>query len=213
MSTTGEIDLIPARTSEGDVPIVAGSVLFGFAAVILYIAAQFWQELGIQAGPPVFAVFAFLLFSIHVGLIFRRCNAMDPLIWIPVSMLFFYFGMPVSVELLHDPYLPGYDAWQLGFSPNLGRGFCMALLTLVAFLWGVYLGGVKDLSGGAKRDLKPDESLVLPGMALLGGGLAMVAVGIAIVGPSTVFGLYANWWYAKTYGADPRLLDIGLIFA
>ncbi len=41
----------------------------------------------------------------------------------------------------------------------------------------------------------------------------MVANGVAMVGPSVVFGFYDVWWGAKTAGADARFVDIGLVFA
>jgi oligosaccharide repeat unit polymerase len=50
-------------------------------------------------------------------------------------------------------------------------------------------------------------------MAMTLGSLLMVAGGVALVGPSVVFGLYEDWWAAKAAGADARFVDVGLIFA
>jgi oligosaccharide repeat unit polymerase len=50
-------------------------------------------------------------------------------------------------------------------------------------------------------------------MILAVGALAMTSLGIAIVGPSVVFGFYTDLWTAKMSGADVRFLEMGVIFA
>jgi oligosaccharide repeat unit polymerase len=57
-----------------------------------------------------------------------------------------------------------------------------------------------------------DRSLILPGYLFTIFAMVMVAAGVALVGPRVVFGYYADWWAAKTAGADSRWIDIGIIF-
>jgi hypothetical protein len=40
----------------------------------------------------------------------------------------------------------------------------------------------------------------------------MFGVGVALMGPSVVFGTWGGYWEAKTLGADPRFVDAGMVF-
>jgi oligosaccharide repeat unit polymerase len=120
--------------------------------------------------------------------------------------------MPVVIDWLDVPTVRGYDPWQGGRHEAIPRGFCVALLSFSAFLWGAYLAGIRTLGGPPLRQ-PLDRSLGVPSLLFTLGAVAMVAVGIAIVGPSTVFGLYGDWWDAKRLGADQRFLDQGMVFS
>jgi oligosaccharide repeat unit polymerase len=189
---------------------VVGAFLFGMVSLWLLGAVAYWPALG-SFDPGVAAICAFSLFFLHVLLVHRRISAVDPVVWLPVSFLCFYFGMPVSMGVFGNTQ--GWDAWGIGLPRNFDRGFALALLTLSSFLWGMHLGGFSDLSGGPKALVRRDDSLVVPAWLMCLGALGMVAVGVAIVGPSVVFGYYSEWWGAKKAGADARFVDMGLILA
>ncbi len=199
-----------ASGSRAWLPALAGQLLFGLISVWLFAAILLWPSLG-SFGPGVSAALAYALYAVHVVLVGRRASAVDPVLWIPVSMLFFYFGLPVSMEVLG--FSGSYDAFGIGGPLNLDRGFAMALLTLTSFLAGMHLAGFRDLSAGPDMGLRRDASLTVPAWLLTLGALGMIAIGVAIVGPSVVFGTYDVWWGAKTAGADARFVDIGLVFA
>jgi hypothetical protein len=184
-------------------------VLFGCIAAAVYIFVEFWDELGHPWGPEVSAFLAFSCFALHVTLSHRRVSAVDPIIWVPVVMLIFFFGVPTAVGLFGEPATV-YDTWQVGLSPSLSRGYCTALLSLVCFLWGIQLTGLVDLSRIHPRS--PDQSLALPGVIMTIGGCVMFTVGIVVLGPSAVFGRYQDFWDAMIYGGDQRLLGIGGFF-
>jgi hypothetical protein len=187
---------------------------FGVAALVLLMLTQFWSDLHLSWGPGVSTIVAYLFFVVHLVLCGRRVSALDPVVWVPVSMLLFYFGMPIAVEVLFADPAPTYaEAWHLDISPNLNRGFCGLLMAFVAFLWGIHLAGITNLSRPYRGDRSKDLPLALPAFVMMLGGMAMVAFGIALVGPSVVFGNYGDWWEAKAGGADARFVDMGILFA
>lgn len=191
----------------------AGRVLFGLIAISLALASVYWDALGKPWGPGTSAAFAYLMFGFHLSFLFKRVSPMDPLVWVPVGLLLFYFGMPVVIEWLGVPTPGGYDAWNANNGGILDRGFCVALLALAAFLWGVHLAGVVDASHPPGPDVPRDRSLGVPAALFTIGALIMTAIGIAIVGPSAVFGSYSDWWDSKLLGADQRFVDTGLMLS
>src|SRR5688572_324258 len=167
-----------------------------------------WRGLGDPWGPGTSALIGYVLVGLHIALLARRVSPMDPLVWIPIGMLLFHFGVPVAIEWVG--LVGSYDPWSAASGTILGRGYCVALLAAVAFLWGIHLAGVADL---ALPPTQEDRSLGVPAVLFTFGALAMTAVGIAIVGPSALFGLYHQWWDAKLLGADQRFVDTGLVFS
>jgi oligosaccharide repeat unit polymerase len=202
-----------AGASKGGVPVLTGRILFGVATLVLFGASVFWSALGQPWGPGLSLGIALAAFALHVLLAFRRLSPFDPLVWIPVGFLLFYFGMPFVIEFMGMPTKLGYDPWGDGIDdPFVARGFCAAAFALVAFIWGVYLAGIRP----ARRidpTLAQDRSLGVPALLFTLGSLIMVGIGIAVVGPSVVFGTYSDWWDAKLLGADQRWIDIGMVFA
>ena len=79
-------------------------------------------------------------------------------------MLLFYFGVPISIEILYEvPPPQGYDAWKMGRLPeNLDRGYAMALLTMASFIWGMHLAGFRNLARGPDPSAPRDRTLVIP---------------------------------------------------
>ncbi len=152
-----------ASGSRAWLPALAGQLLFGLTSVWLFAAILLWPSLG-SFGPGVSAALAYALYAVHVVLVGRRVSAVDPVVWIPVSMLFFYFGMPVGIEVLGYPR--DYDAYDIGAPLNLDRGFAAALLTMTSFLAGMHLGGFRDLSAGPEMGLRRDASLTVPAWLL-----------------------------------------------
>lgn len=195
------------------VPIWAGRFVFGASSFALLGVAIFWDELGDPWGPGTSAALALFLFLVHLGLSFRRVSSMDPVIWVPIAILLFYFGEPVVIEWLGVPTVGGYDPWHGGNAGFLDRGFCVALLSLSCFLWGVHLAGLAHLSRGPDRHAPPDRSLGAPAVLFTLGALIMLVFGIALVGPSQVFGLYEEWQDTKLLGADERFVEAGVVFA
>jgi oligosaccharide repeat unit polymerase len=190
---------------------LAGRVLFGLLSLLLYLLVEGWDSLGKPWGPGVSTGLAYAAFALHLLLNRGRVSGFDPILWIPVSMLLFYFGMPIA-ELLEPGITAGYDAWSIGISPSLERGFAAHLLAFCAFLWGTHLAGTKPLSSGPGAS-KPDPSLKIPGMLMITGSTGMIFFGIALLGPSIIFSTYDVFWDAKNSGADARWLETGLIFA
>ena len=193
-------------------PILAGRVLFGLSTLVLFASVIYWDQLGKPFGPGTSANIAYTLFALHVALVYRRVSPMDPVIWVPVAILMFHFGTPFVIETMGIATTRGYDPWEGGNALFLDRGYAVALLATIAFLFGVHLAGVRPLADYPRRDLERDHSLALTSMLFMLGALMMAAAGIAIVGPRTVFGIYNDWWNAKAQGADQRWIDIGLLF-
>jgi len=195
-------------------PVVAGRISFGVLTVVFFAASVFWNDLGKPFGPGVACALAFGMFGLHMLLVGKRVSPLDPLVWIPISVLMFYFGTPVVIEWLRFPTRGGYDPWMGGNQPFMERGYCVALFSHASLLWGIYLAGVRPLERYPRRDETMDRSLGPAALLFTLGSIAMVVGGIAIVGPSTVFGIYQDWWDAKLYGgADERFIDVGTVFA
>ena len=194
-------------------PILAGQVIFGLSTLVLFAVVMSWNQLGKPFTPGTSANIAYALLALHVALVFRRVSAMDPVIWVPAALLIFHFGTPFVIETMGLHPEGGYDPWEGGSAPFLDRGYAVALLATVAFLFGIHLGGVRPLADDPRREPVRDHALGLSAVLFMLGALMMVAAGIAIVGPRTVFGLYGDWWAAKASGVDQRWVDIGLVFS
>jgi len=202
----------PLASSGGSaLTTLAGRLIFGLLTLLLLAIVVLWQQFGEPIGRGFAAAVAALVFTLHLILARTRISAFDPVVWIPISMLLFYFGVPIAVEVINPGGDVSYDPWRVGIVPNLERGLTTALLGMTAYIWGVYLIGLKDLSGHPSTRAA-DRSLLIPALIFTLGSTAMVAGGIALVGPSVVFGYYNDWWAAKAAGADARWIDIGLVF-
>ena len=200
-------------SGEGGLATVAGRLLFGLSTLILVGAVVGWNALGKPWGPGTSAALAYTLFALHMVLVVRRVSSMDPLVWTPFALLLFYFGEPVVIEWMNAPSLLRYDPWKVGNAAYVDRGFAGSVLAFVSFLWGIHLAGVRPLADDPRREPERDRGLATASVLFMLGALAMVLVGIAIVGPGTVFGYYSDWWDAKMLGADQRWIDMGLVFA
>lgn len=193
--------------------MLAGRLLFGLASLVLFAASFWWYDLGEPWTPFTSSLLAALAIALHLALVGRRASSLDPVVWAPMAIFLFYFGMAVVIDWLGIHTRHGYDAWEKTNAPYLARGFCVALFSLVSFLWGIHLAGLKSLGGGPNRSVAPDRSLGVTSLVYTLGAMAMVALGIAIVGPGTVFGFYGDWWDAKRLGVDQRWIDMGIVFA
>jgi oligosaccharide repeat unit polymerase len=207
------VTVTEASASRGVGPLlrVFGATLFGVAALGAYVPTQFWSERDFSWGPGAMALTAGLLFLLHLVLVWRRTAPLDPAVWLPVGLIFFYFGGPIAVEGIGGAEFD-YDPWRIGTATNLSRGYCGVLLAFASFLAGMHMAGVRDLSKLTAR-ASVDQSLALPALLLSLGALGMITVGVAVVGPAVVFGTYERWWGAKAAGADPRFVDMGIVFA
>jgi oligosaccharide repeat unit polymerase len=148
-----------------------------------------------------------ILFAIHLAMVGRRLSAMDPLIWVPVFMLLFYFGIPVAVDLM------GFDPGRRAVSDirELDVSYAMNLMALTAFFFGVHIAGIGDASQPTAEFRQGKHSLVLPSLSVGALGYAMVLIGIVIAGPSLLFGHYADLKIAETFGeATTSWLNVGL---
>ena len=201
------------QVQDSGLEILTGRVLFGIATFALTGAVVWWNALGKPWGPGTSTAIVYTLFALHIVLIFRRVSPMDPLVWTPFALLLFYFGEAVTIEWLGAPTLYLYDPWQGGNGAYVDRGFAASLLSVVAFLWGMHLAGVRPLAADPRRDPNPDRSLGAASLLFTLGAIGMVALGIAIVGPSALFGYYSDWWDAKLLGADQRWIDVGMVFS
>jgi hypothetical protein len=149
------------------------------------------------------------LVTVHLFLVGRRTLAVDPVVWVPIAMLIFYFGLIVPVDILQ---LPGasYDTWRLGYMPDPRRGFAAGLLTLAGLLAGIHLKGLVDPRQQGKPP--PPDRRLFPAAAILAAvGITMMVIGIAIAGPSLLFGSYGDVWQAKFYYLDVRVLEVGFM--
>jgi len=186
-----------------------GCTLFPFSALLLTMligagAVHGWS-------PGLAALLGLASLALHAGLLIRRASPLDPLIWIPVAMLLFYFATPLAIGLDGPNSTLSYDAWDLGTSQHLSEGYFAALVTLVAFLGGAHLAGVTSAIGPA-RPASAGRQIRIPCMIVSMGGFAMMMVGIVVVGPALLFGSYGDIWHAKAGGLDVRLLEVGFLF-
>jgi hypothetical protein len=181
------------------------------ASLLLAIATQYWHDLGAPFSPEAAAIAAVCFTALHLFSMRRAIEPFDPCLWIPVLIILFYFGMPFAAMLGDDPWLDLYDAWGLGSPPRLSQAYCLALLSLTAFLLGTQIRRPLRLSppspsAHARVTLGPALTMAI-------GGLLMTALGVLMIGPSTVFGLYNDLTLTRKIYGDPRLLDAGALFA
>lgn len=167
-----------------------------------------------RSWPPGFtATLALMLFVLHVAFVGRKANPVDPVIWVPVAMLFFYFSTPAALWLAGVTGPSAHDAWMIGAPRHLEQGYVVALLTFVAFLSGIHMGGI-DFAGGRAHPPDPAEyPIAIPCIVIAFGAVGMMMLGILLVGPGVVFGSYADRWLAQRQGADVRLLEVGFMFS
>ncbi len=201
------------QVQDAGLEILTGRILFGGLTLALTAAVVWWNALGKPWGPGTSAAIVYAAFALHVTLIFRRVSPMDPLVWTPFALLLFSFGEPVVIEWMGAMTTLGYDPWNAGNEAYVDRGFAASMLAIVAFMWGMHLAGVRPLAGDPRRDPNPDRSLAAAGLLFCLGAMGMVVLGIAIVGPSALFGYYSDWWDAKLLGADQRWIDVGMVFS
>jgi hypothetical protein len=193
---------------------IAGIAIFGAASFMLFLMASFDRSPDGLWGPGTTAAIAWIAFAVHVAVSRRSLGAFDPAVWIPVVMLFHYFGTSVAVEVLDPERHPIYDFLGLGIPPMLNQGFILALLTFLSFLFGLQLGGLKPLGGPPPPAGPVDRRFVGAAWVLTIGSLLMAAAGIAILGPSMVFGSYHELKMAqKLASADTRFFFTGQMFA
>jgi hypothetical protein len=204
-STTGHRSIVSTRLLE-----VLGAMIFGFASVLLFVSCLVAVDGPALLSPALSALVALMAFGFHIALCGRRLGAFDPVLWIPVAMLAFYFGMPYA-RALGAPL--SYEAWSTDPPLHLAHGFVLALLSYTAFLTGLHLHGLPERTQpdatpwiGLRR-LRLASLLVV----LLGGGL--IVVGFVVVGSAPILGEYGASYEAKAYGADFRFFDLGFILA
>ena len=186
-------------------------VFFACASFALFAINLFWSSGDQFWGPGVSTLVAWGLVALHTLSCRRNLNAFDPTVWVPVLMLLFYMGLPISIHLFG---VGNYDSWGLGVPPRLYQAFAIALLCIVAFILGTHLAGFRDLSG-VLPDAEPEpRSIRIPAICLLWGGFAMLLVGIAVTGAELLFGDYSTMRTAHATGtSDMRLVGTGQIFA
>ena len=195
--------------SEGGVPIAAnevrndqprfnpvGLMFFGMTATVLLMMCFVWENLGNPWGPLPSALAAWVLFIIHIVLIRSRLSAMDPLVWIPVFMLLFYFGTPIAVDLM------GFSEYGEAFGPvpKLTIGFVINLMSFAAFFFGVHLSGIADCSRPTTYFPEVTRSLIPAALAMGVVGYVMLLIGVAIAGPGILFGSYVDLRMAEASG-------------
>jgi oligosaccharide repeat unit polymerase len=189
---------------------LVGFTFFGFFSCVLSIACWATVHWPNFLGPGFLAVCAAMAMLLHFTLASRRVSVVDPVIWIPIALLVFYFGMPFARFFGADI---SYEAWSVQPTQNLARGFGVALLTLTAFLTGMYLHGIED-RGHPQGTSGPDAIFLgWAGFVVLAIGAAFMLVGFFRAGPSVIMGMYGEIYANKAIGADFRLFDVGLIFA
>lgn len=202
---------ISSSRDPGGTPLsLVSCAFFGFTSVVIFVICWVWPSEPGWWGPGVSALLAYGFVGIHLATSLGRMSAFDPGLWVPISILLFYFSLPIAVNF-GAGYMD-YDTWNLGHPPELTHSFVAALLTLVAFLFGFHLVGVRDYSKPIETE-HADPALVLAGATLGFGGLLMLVIGIALAGTGILFGSYGDMTYAFSVGAfDARLLT-GLWFA
>jgi oligosaccharide repeat unit polymerase len=187
-------------------------LLFGVATLVLFVASWAWpgDEGWWRAGTS--AIFACGLFAFHLAFSSRYLNGFDPGLWIPLMMVLYYFGTPLIVML--GPAGIAYDPWWFPDSdpPQLTRSLVVALLSLVAFLFGFHIAGLRNCNLRIETR-SPDRTLFFPGLFLTFGGLGMTGIGVALAGPAAIFGAYGDIsWGSATGKFDPRMIFGGLHF-
>jgi oligosaccharide repeat unit polymerase len=201
-----------ARARLGARPNFIGASLFGVVASALCLLLLATDADNAPWGPGTSVTLAALLFALHLVLVAGRISPFDPIIWLPIAMLLFYFGRAALIEWFGIVPLNGYDPWRTGGLPLVERGYLTSLLSVAATLAGVHLAGVRRMTRvdlGAPGDRAFESAAMLFAI----GSVVMVAAGVAIAGPSTVFGFYDQWYAAKHSGVDQRFIDMGIPFA
>ena len=212
--TTRDLEA-PAPQRDGVVRSLPALAALGFGTLFLVPLTWFWYEIGDPWGPAVITGLAIGLFGVHVLSARRRLDAADPVLWIPVLFLLFYFGMPIAIEFVGSSHVTNYDVWQVGIEPpKLRQAFMLALLTIVALLFGIHLAGFRDHSRGPAGSGKDWPDLLVPGTLLTLLGLTMMVLGVIVVGPGTYFAHYDVVMDARKFGGgDFRLVNVGSQFA
>ena len=187
---------------------LVGFSFFGLCSCILLIACSTIGRWPASMGPEFLAGCALMAMSLHVLLASRRVSTVDPVIWIPVAFLVFYFGMPFARFL--GAHI-AYDAWSVPAPRNLSRGFGVALLTLTAFIAGMYLHGIDDRRNPNRTAWPTAAFLGWAGLIVFAIGALSMLVGFIRAGPSLILGMYGEIYESKAVGVDFRLFDVGLI--
>jgi oligosaccharide repeat unit polymerase len=218
--SSGEVTLIaaqhgasaPASGAERERPSIVACFSFGMLSLLLLPLSYFWPREGGWWSMEITLAIALASFGMHLAVGQRRLNAFDPSIWFPISMLLFYFGVPIASALSPGPY--HYSWWNLGLPPQLDRALIVSLMAFVAFLLGFHIVGIKNMSNRPRFEPKSDRALLYAGLCLLAGGIAMNMLGILIAGPSLIFGAYGEMRKAGFHAVyDSRLIGIGFLFA
>jgi oligosaccharide repeat unit polymerase len=186
-------------------------IFFACASTILFGAILFWRSGAGFWGPGGSTLAAWGFVAVHVVSCRRVLNAFDPVAWVPVLMLLFYMGLPISIHLFG---VGTYDSWGLGYPPRLDQAFAVALLCIATFILGTHLAGFRNLSEVLPDGGVEPRSIRIPALCLLWGGFAMTLVGIAVTGADLLFGDYSTMRTAHATGAsDMRLFGTGQLFA
>ena len=204
-----------AAAPGGETYSIAGIALFGIASFLAFALGIFdTGPVGIIS-PGVCTLLAWVAFGVHLVLIGRHLGAFDFAIWLPVLMLFHYFGMAVAVEWLAPDQFPFYDPFGIGIPPKLDQSFLVALIALLSFLFGMHVAGWR--SAGGRPDPsppKPDARFVGAAWTLLVLSMLMTFVGIPIAGRELIFGSYNELKMAqKLASADTRFFFTGTLLA
>jgi len=202
----------PLEDGQPALSVIAARFFFGFSSIALLLLSWAWPENGLWS-PLVSTVLALFLVIVHILLSRRALASFDPLLWLPVLIVLFYFGMPVAIELIRAPGFQSYDALGVGPPPSLSRAFAVALFSLSAFIWGAHFTRLHNAQRVATPHGGRRSSLTAPGLCLIAGGLLMMAAGAIVVGPDLLVGRYGEMKEAATFGErDFRLLNSGVIF-
>jgi len=186
-----------------------GFLFFGFCSCILLIVCSRIGRWPASMGPEFLAGCSLMTMLLHVTLASRRVSTVDPVIWIPVAFLVFYFGMPFARFL--GAHI-AYDAWSIPAPVNLSRGFGVALLTMTSFIAGIYLHGIDDRRNSQRPAWATSVFVGWAGLIVFVIGAASMLVGFVRAGPAVILGMYGDIYASKAVGVDFRLFDVGLIF-
>ncbi len=169
--------------------------------------------IGSGISPSVSALLGIGGLALYAFVWFSRFNSVDPLLWIPAMMVLFYFGMPVAEWLFPSGSQVTYDSWGLKPDPrDVSSGFAVASLTLVSFIAGASIHGIERPE--TRPDFPQNQFLSVSGASVAALGLAMLALGIAIAGPSSLFSNYGALKEAEAWGAvDARFVHVGALFS
>ena len=181
---------------------------FGGVSLVLYLVAMVWDQLGTPWGAASSMAMAVAAFVLHVALSGRRLSSMDPLIWVPVFMLLFYFGTPVAVEVMG--FSDYYRAF--GYVPKLEVAYAINLMGFTAFFLGAHSSGI--LNGRKPVESSPPGSrpLLIPALLVIIAGMLMTLFGLVIAGPGVLFGAYMDLKLAEADGtAQTSWFNVGLL--